>query len=70
MTRAILDGKEHWDGVEDRTIPACSQCKSWSVGTKNCRAFPRGIPDEIFIHGNPHAKSFPGDAGIRFERLP
>ena len=32
----------------------------------NCKAFPRGIPDEIAYGNNKHDKSYPGDNGIRF----
>jgi len=69
VANAILDGKDHWDDVRNRQAPVCSGCKNWIVGTENCIAFPKGIPDAIFISGNPHTKSFPGDHGIQFEAI-
>lgn len=35
-----------------------------------CRAFPRGIPDEIAYGNNPHTEPFPGDGGILYELDP
>lgn len=32
-----------------------------------CKAFPRGIPDEIAYGDNPHALKYPGDGGLRFQ---
>jgi len=32
-----------------------------------CKAFPKGIPDEIAFGNNKHLKPFPGDNGIQFE---
>ena len=47
----------------------CIFCKHY---TKNieCKAFPKGIPEEIFITGeHDHTKPFKGDNGILFEPL-
>lgn len=49
----------------------CSYCKhvNWEyekIGT--CKAYPQGIPDEIWWGDNPHLTPFPGDNGIRFEK--
>ncbi|MFV0389124.1 MAG: hypothetical protein ACK5NT_10250 [Pyrinomonadaceae bacterium] len=33
-----------------------------------CKAFPKGIPDEIFNREHDHREPFPGDGGIRFEK--
>ena len=32
-----------------------------------CKAFPKGIPDEIAYGNNKHLEPFPGDNGIQFE---
>lgn len=36
------------------------------IETGVCRAFPKGIPPEIFADGFDHREPFPGDNGIRF----
>jgi len=56
----------------DVFVPLCNSCahlerSESSLGT--CRAFPRGIPKEIFLGKADHRKPFPGDHGIRFEPL-
>jgi len=33
-----------------------------------CAAFPDGIPNEIAYGKNKHAKPFPGDHGIQYEK--
>lgn len=51
--------------------PECLQCKNFNEDSKNpvvCKAFPDGIPKEIWISGEDHSRSYPGDHGIRFER--
>lgn len=65
--RAILDGKEERDRMRSVRSPACATCDHWDVGEQVCEAFPDGIPDSIFLYGNPHTESVPGDQGIRFE---
>lgn len=32
-------------------------------GGATCEAFPRGIPDEIRVHGGDHREPVPGDSG-------
>lgn len=32
-----------------------------------CKAFPKGIPEEIAFGDNPHTKPVEGDHGIQFE---
>jgi hypothetical protein len=49
--------------------PMCLYCKHFfkdEEGNK-CKAFPQGIPREIFFEYYDHRKEFPGDNGIRFE---
>ncbi len=50
--------------------PACMDCKHFfkQKGPFSCKAFPKGIPDEILKGGFNHKKPFPGDNGIRFEK--
>ena len=34
---------------------------------RKCKAFPKGIPMEIWMGENPHTQPYPGDNGIQFE---
>jgi len=46
--------------------PQCSSCKHFNVGNFNgltCRAFPKGIPDEILMNEKAHNKILPGQTG-------
>jgi hypothetical protein len=52
-------------------VPALSVCKDCIHYTLHltCKAFPKGIPDEIAFNGMPHEKLFPGQTGdYIFER--
>jgi|WetSurMetagenome_2_1015567.scaffolds.fasta_scaffold318172_1 hypothetical protein len=50
--------------------PKCLQCEHFNgkLFNWNCKAFPKGIPDEIISKGFDHRKEFPGDNGIRFKQ--
>lgn len=49
----------------------CLECKHLGETTDKfiptCKAFPKGIPDEIFFEKVTHDKHYPGDNGIQFE---
>jgi hypothetical protein len=49
--------------------PVCMVCKHLrlKVGV-DCDAFPDRIPDKIWLEGDPHTQSVPGDHGIHFEQ--
>jgi len=51
--------------------PNCIRCKHYHDDGEpvTCEAFPKRIPDEIWLYGNKHIEPFPGDNGIRFEPL-
>jgi hypothetical protein len=34
-----------------------------------CKAFPNEIPDKIAFEDNKHTKPYPGDHGIRYEKI-
>ena len=45
----------------------CLFCTHLSKSEQKCKAFPDGIPDEIWKGENNHTKPVIGDNGIRFE---
>lgn len=51
--------------------PVCTFCKNYISGReiRKCRAFPDGIPDEIWTGENDHTKPYKGDHGIQFEHI-
>jgi hypothetical protein len=51
--------------------PVCTYCKHFIIeaGKRSCKAFPDGIPLEIWLGLNRHVNSYPGDRNIQFERL-
>jgi hypothetical protein len=48
--------------------PICFYCKHLKRG--DCKAFPDGIPDDIWEARSLHRTPFPGDQGIQFEHDP
>ena len=50
----------------------CLECKHFFEDKKNlstkCRAFPEGIPPEIFREEFDHTKPYVGDSGIQYEK--
>jgi len=47
----------------------CNLCIHRIVGTATCTAFPDKIPAAILAGHHDHTKPFPGDKGVRFERI-
>lgn len=49
----------------------CLECKNFLVTTEDfvptCKAFPDGIPDDIFWEKVLHDKPYPNDNGFRYE---
>lgn len=60
----VLDGDA---AVQDISLPVCVECVHL-LGDGRCTAFPKEIPLEILLHGDPHLTPFPGDNGIQFEK--
>jgi hypothetical protein len=49
--------------------PICLLCTRlrWEKETTICAAFPKGIPERIYLFAFDHRRPFRGDGGIRFE---
>lgn len=47
----------------------CLMCDHYYLFQKKCRAFPKGIPEQIYNGKVNHAEPFPGDDGIVFTPL-
>jgi hypothetical protein len=67
-------------GIDDRELdivhfsPVCLPCKHFIFDENDvckhvCKAFPDGIPDEIWRGDNDHKKPYPGDHGIQYEPI-
>jgi len=46
-------------------VPLCEICRHYDADQK-CRAFPGGIPDDIYEAWDGHRLSVPGDNGLVF----
>jgi len=51
--------------------PVCLYCDRYDgYGVKKCRAFPDGIPDDIWTGKNKHQLPYPNDRGFQFKLSP
>lgn len=52
-------------------IPAniCVVCRHLFEGERACKAFPKGIPDDIYWGKHDHHEPYPSDNGIQFEPI-
>lgn len=52
-------------------MPISTQCHDCIhyIEEFKCKAFPKGIPREIFTGLHDHKKKFKGDNGIRFQTI-
>lgn len=52
--------------------PICYDCKYFDKDNSykwfKCKAYPKGIPDEIISNEIDHTKPYKGDNGIQFEK--
>ena len=64
----MLDGDE-WVWMQTIFSPICTFCTHLTdIQSRKCKAFPGGIPREIWLGKNTHMTPYPGDHGIQFER--
>ncbi len=50
-------------------ILQCFVCKHKNKSGFSCKAFPKGIPEDILQQDDfDHSKPYPNDNGIRFEK--
>lgn len=68
--RAFRKNNKDWLAEMDISVvsPVCSLCANFQ-GQRKCRAFPEGIPLEIWTGENDHTKAIDGDNGILFEQI-
>ena len=56
--------------IEINNWVLCAGCVHYQGGfPAKCKAFLNKIPSEIYNRGFDHTKPFPGDSGIRFEKI-
>lgn len=65
MTATIDKG--HDIPVYSKVCSLCTHLDLKSAG-RTCKAFPEGIPMDIWLGKNKHTEPFPGDHGIRFQK--
>lgn len=49
--------------------PMCYLCAR-VTGSRTCEAFPKGIPDSIYLERGSHRAPVRGDGGVVFEPFP
>ena len=65
MNRTLSDDVHYSNG--ELGISQCVWCRHRSEGGRQCRAYPKGIPEAIATNRHDHRQPFDGDYGVRFE---
>lgn len=47
----------------------CKLC-AYYLGDQTCQAFPKSIPEPLWLGNNLHRAAYPGDQGYRFQGKP
>lgn len=51
--------------------PQCNTCanliREWGTDFR-CKAFPQGVPEELYTSCVSHTEPYPGDNGIQYEK--
>ena len=63
--KEITNGPVNHD-PPSRTEGQCNRCIN-TTHFGNCKAYPVGIPKDIYYDDFEHTKPYPGDNGIQFE---
>lgn len=64
MAKPFIDDSEL---ALPRFSTVCNRCANLTSGLERvCKAFPDGIPVEIWTGKNDHTKPFQGDNGVQF----
>ena len=63
-----LDG-EDWEWQTMRFSNVCNSCQhlNGDGAARTCKAFPGGVPKEIWKGENDHTKPYAGDHGIQYK---
>lgn len=66
----VLDDSRRFN-LFSRVCCFCKHLNEVSIvdPTMTCKAFPQGIPSEIWNGQNPHTTPYPGDNNIQFEKV-
>lgn len=65
---ASLDERREDEEIKLDAVGICHSC-THRIGLYTCEAFPHGIPYPILTGNFLHIDPYPGDGGIRYERM-
>jgi len=56
-------------GRDEFKLSSCMSCEHKSTKNSTCKAYPKGIPEEILDATVDHRKPYKGDNGITYEPI-